>query len=355
MSPLSSRPGFSGTTVGRYARPLLCLAASLVVGVAAVTGALIINRPARGRTDQHSGATALLAALPVMPAAPHTAGSRPGAVVAMAAAGSGHGSTSRQAPPVGTALAPPAAVSAPSPPPRPARPAAGTAPATGAPAPSSVLAPVVGKVATALGGSGYTFEALNLDLGPVRWNPCTPIHYVTNLAEAPPTAAADVAGAVSRISAATGIQFIDDGSTTEIPMVGRANVASRYGQGWAPLLIAWSHPGESDELPGGGVVGQGSASSTGPLGGPQVYGTGQVAIDAQATAGLAAGFGSGVTMGQLLLHELGHAMGLGHVDDASQIMYPQLVPLRAAAYGSGDRAGLARLGRPAGCTATPKP
>ena len=51
------------------------------------------------------------------------------------------------------------------------------------------------------------------------------------------------------------------------------------------------------------------------------------------------------------LHELGHAMGLGHVGDRTQLMasvLPAVSDLQA-----GDRAGLQRVGRAAGCVTVP--
>ncbi len=45
----------------------------------------------------------------------------------------------------------------------------------------------------------------------------------------------------------------------------------------------------------------------------------------------------------VLLHELGHVIGLGHVEDPAELMHPEGQP-GAAGYGPGDRAGLARLG-----------
>ena len=48
------------------------------------------------------------------------------------------------------------------------------------------------------------------------------------------------------------------------------------------------------------------------------------------------GFGAGITRGELLLHELGHAMGLNHVSNAKQIMYPVIISRPKAAYGVGD-------------------
>ncbi len=215
-------------------------------------------------------------------------------------------------------------------------------------------APTTTTVAPPAGNpSAFVFEETNRDGTPVRWNPCQPIHYVVNLSEAPATAAGDIAGALARLSEATGLTFVSDGSTFEVPRKDRpSEVPALYGQRWAPLLIGWALPGESDELPGGRVVGEGGATSIGPAGGDQAFVTGEIVIDAHTTAGLAPGFGAGPTMGQLLLHELGHVIGLGHSTDPTQVMYPTLLPLPSAAFGAGDLAGLARLGHAAGCETT---
>lgn len=47
----------------------------------------------------------------------------------------------------------------------------------------------------------------------------------------------------------------------------------------------------------------------------------------------------------LYMHEFGHAVGLNHVRDTAQLMYPQLQASRPDVLGPGDRRGLRKLGR----------
>jgi hypothetical protein len=187
---------------------------------------------------------------------------------------------------------------------------------------------------------------------PARWDPCTPIHYVVQTRWMPDSGRDDLAESLARLSKASGLTFVDDGDTDEIPETDRAAYQpARYGKRWAPLLIGWVPPDRSDLGLGHGVAGVTVAVAIpGPKGGSIV--TGQVALDADHQ--LLPGFGPGATEGEVFLHELAHAVGLGHVLDPTQVMYPQTTNSESQ-YGAGDRAGLAALGRPAGCHPAPAP
>ena len=64
---------------------------------------------------------------------------------------------------------------------------------------------------------------------------------------------------------------------------------------------------------------------------------GQVALDGADMRNKSDGF-----VKALVLHELGHLVGLDHVEDQRELMYPTMTGLRS--FGPGDRSGLAALG-----------
>src|SRR3990172_10375369 len=75
---------------------------------------------------------------------------------------------------------------------------------------------------------------------PVRWNPCAPIHYVINVSRAPDGSIEDVHQAVARMSEVTGVGFIYDGLTDEVPQRDRLPLPPPpYRHAWAPVVIAW--------------------------------------------------------------------------------------------------------------------
>ena len=199
------------------------------------------------------------------------------------------------------------------------------------------------------GRGGYRF--LLQDQGkPVSYDPCRPLHYVIRSHGEPKQLRDAVGQAVSALEAATGLHLVFDGTTTEPPADDReAYQPSRYGRRWAPLLIAFSDPAETPHLAGDVIGDGGSTAATPPaadggLSRPDVrmtYVSGQVRLDTpqllQLDADQRQAVASAVTE-----HELGHVVGLDHVDDDRELMYPQTRDQKG--YGPGDLRGLALLG-----------
>jgi len=202
--------------------------------------------------------------------------------------------------------------------------------------------------------SAHSWMATNSDASPVRYDPCEAIHYVVNVTEAPAHGLNDVQNAFARLSDATGMGFVYDGTTTEVPMPDRpVYQPATYGDRWAPVLVAWVRPDETPYLTAGAVGDGGSSYVPTGQSGQFEYITGEVALDA--TQAFPGGFDDPVAWGPLLLHELGHVVGAAHVDDRTQIMFPTLHPGGPTRYGDGDGTGLRVLGSVSGCLSQPRP
>jgi hypothetical protein len=150
---------------------------------------------------------------------------------------------------------------------------------------------------TASGGSSRDFALLGY-----RWNPCQDITVTTT--------GPALGGIVSELAAVTGL---------------RLQVVS----GPAEITVAWG------ATPPGGEVGQ-----------TLWYAQGAWLVRADIIISPSA---PAAYVPTLVRHELGHAMGLSHVQQSNEIMYPYVGPSSPADYQAGDRAGLAAVGASAGC------
>ena len=227
---------------------------------------------------------------------------------------------------------------------QPGRPAAAEAMRTDSPPPGveEQDEPLGRPQRPAAASSSYRFLAVNDDGTPVGYSPCRPLHYVVNASLAPEGAERLVEDAIRTISRATGIRFVDDGPTAEAPSPSRSPYQQEtYGDRWAPLLIAWTTPEQAPQL-AGPVIGTGGSTHFSFGGGPRSFVTGSLELDAPQIADDLSRTDGAAYATAVILHELGHVMGLEHVDDPVQLMYPEIgAPDGLAA---GDLNGLYELG-----------
>jgi hypothetical protein len=205
-------------------------------------------------------------------------------------------------------------------------------------APPAVVSPVVAVPAAPPGR--YAFEVTNPDGNPARWNPCVAVHYVVNLTGAPAGALADLQRAFAILSAASGLQFVSDGATTAALKMSWVTSGPVGPSGWPDVLVGWSDPDHTDLSLTAGMGGITQYEAASLPGGGSALVDAVVVLSAPNDPG--SGFGPNAR-GGLLLHELGHAVGLAHVNDRTQIMNP-ISTGAAGVYGTGDLAGLRILG-----------
>lgn len=205
-------------------------------------------------------------------------------------------------------------------------------------APLALIAPRVAPTAPPeVAKSRYEFQALRSDGTPVRWNGCAPITWTYWDEPSRPTGLDAVQKSLQMIADVSGFSFsyVPPGNTPEptwstigdpnappIPaqlqvLFGDTrNLPSLTGTTWGETALYWSE-------------GRGEIEVAYVVVRPEVnYGK--------------ADFGR-EGMGLVILHELMHAMGLGHVASPAELMYPDLGSMTATGLAAGDKFGLYRV------------
>jgi hypothetical protein len=229
---------------------------------------------------------------------------------------------------------------------------------------ASAVAAVGGRIPPGAGRDGPADHAASfrflerVDGAPRRWDPCRPISYRIARLGAPTSARTDLREAFDRAAVATGMRFEDAGAASVAPLelaTGTIELGVTLG---ADIWVVWL-PHESfvqlldrfgvrRDAVAIGVPFPGSGSDEGSWIG------GLIAIDAGAR--LRPGFSSTYAQGVVLMHEIGHVLGLAHVRDRTQVMYSGRSPDPwVSRWGVGDLEGLRRLGAGAGCFAPAEP
>lgn len=221
-----------------------------------------------------------------------------------------------------------------------------TDPVVQLPAPEAGEAADTPVVRTADGGT-YRFSTTQpgRPRQPVTYRPCDVVEVEVNLRGAPDPEAdlRMVLDGLERINRASGLQLRYVGASERRPSWdrGRFEVFAEELADPDPVLVTFADAAEVSQLEGQ-VAGIAGSVVVGE-GRERRYLTGQVTLDTDTLLDLGRRRDGADVAAAITLHELGHLVGLDHVEDPDELMYAVTTDQRD--LGPGDREGLRRLGQ----------
>lgn len=207
--------------------------------------------------------------------------------------------------------------------------------ATGSPVDDATTS---GRV-TARPSRAFRFEALDEQGRAIRWDRCGVVRLIFNPAYAPIGARRELRLAAAVIQRWTGlsVRVVGDTATRPSASYGTADSAGR----WPAVLVAFVRP-SAHLLSDAGDSAETTDMWIADPEGRDRYVTGELLVNAAQNRLYGDGTDHRASRVRLFEHELGHLVGLGHVQDRRSLMYPQI--LRRAGLSAGDRRGLRKLG-----------
>lgn len=204
---------------------------------------------------------------------------------------------------------------------------------------------------TATAPGAYAFATV-LDGQPVRWNPCAPIRWTADVRLGPAGGLQVLHESVAKIAALTDTTWTYVGPTATAPS---SRLLPKTAQSaYPPVAIGWTDAASSDLLKGQpkNVLGMTRTAWFGVQlpDGSKKAATRAAVIALDRTDRLP--LRGATSWSTVALHELGHTMGLAHVGDTRQLM-ATVMPRTLKDLQAGDRTGLAKVGRRAGCVVVP--
>ena len=172
-----------------------------------------------------------------------------------------------------------------------------------------------------------------------RWNPCRPVTYRVNARGGYRGSTADIRTAFRRIGRITGIRFVYEGQTRRIAFRTRLDPRT-------DITVSWATPRQVPLLRG--AIAALANNAVVRNRGIREAVKGQIALDRTTPIGPGYTLAGPPTWGQAFLHEIGHVVGLAHVGDRTQVMYPT-INRDNHVLGLGDRLNLVAVGIAAGC------